>query len=296
MTVWLRFRPRPGIPLRAGDLPWALRAAEAALGGAGGPEGVAISPEGVPPWLLAGAVHLLHPRPWVAVMEDAETAVVAVSHRREVSAGGRVRVAGEGVRVVEVPAPPARVLALSGPPKAGKSRLRGSLYEALRALEVRARKAGAAPPRWFVQAFSPDSEGQWVADAHALGRGAEAEARARAIKNALKESGAFFSPEWVARTRSQLHGLCRWAEVVVADLGGLPSPENREILGGAREAQALLVPVVLTRPDGEDGGWGRFWAELGLRPLYAGPFHEGLATELLRGILPGELHAFLGEA
>jgi hypothetical protein len=229
-------------------------------------------------------------------MEDAETAVVAVSHCREVSAGGRIRVAGEGVRVVEVPVPPARVLILSGPPKAGKSRLRGALYEALRALEVRARKAGAAPPRWFVQAFSPDSEGQWVADAHALGRGAEAEARARAIKNALKESGAFFSPEWVAKTRSQLHGLCRWEEVVVADLGGLPSPENREILEGAREAQALLVPVVLTRPDGEDGGWGRFWAEQGLRPFYAGPFHEGLAAELLQGILPLELHSFLGGA
>jgi|GEM_PF-683672 hypothetical protein len=295
-VILLRFLPRQGIPLRAGDLPWALRAVEVALGSAGGPEGVVIAPEGVPPWLLAGAVHLLHPRLWVAVMEDRETAVVAVSHCREVSVGGQIRVAGEGIRVVEVPVPPARVLALSGPPKAGKSRLRGALYEALRALEVRARKAGAAPPRWFVQAFSPDSEGQWVADAHALGRGAEAEARARAIKNALKGSGAFFSPEWVEKTRSQLHGLCRWAEVVVADLGGLPSSENREILEGAREAQALLVPVVLTRPDGEDGGWGRFWAGMGLRPLYAGPFHEGLAAELLRGIIPGELHAFLGGA
>jgi hypothetical protein len=227
-------------------------------------------------------------------MEEEGTAVVVESHCREIAPGGRIRVAGEGVRAVEVPVPPARVLVLSGPPKAGKSRLRGALYEALRALEVRARKAGAAPPRWFVQAFSPDSEGQWVADAHALGRGAEAEAQARAIKNALKQSGAFFSREWVEKTRSQLGGLCRWAEVVVADLGGLPSPENREILEGAREAQALLVPVVLVRPDGEDGGWGRFWAGMGLRPLYAGSFREGLAAELLRGILPGELHAFLG--
>jgi len=69
-VILLRFLPRQGIPLRAGDLPWALRAVEVALGSAGGPEGVVIAPEGVPPWLLAGAVHLLHPRLWVAVMED----------------------------------------------------------------------------------------------------------------------------------------------------------------------------------------------------------------------------------
>jgi hypothetical protein len=87
------------------------------------------------------------------------------------------------------------VVVLSGPPKAGKSRLRGDLYRALLAAERRARGSGQSL-RWFVQAFSPDSEGQWVNDSHCLGRGQAAEALARRAKGVLKASGAFFSAEW----------------------------------------------------------------------------------------------------
>jgi len=173
----------------------------------------------------------------------------------------------------------ATVVVLSGPPKAGKSRLRGDLYRALQAEERRAREAGRGL-RWFVQAFSPDSEGQWVNDSHCLGRGTEAEGLARRAKQALKASGAFFASEWVEKARGQLQGLCRWAQVVVADLGGLPSPETRQILEDCLQGCRVLA-VVLTR-DGEDGGWAAWWRSLGVTPWYVGPYHEGLSGDLAR--------------
>lgn len=165
---------------------------------------------------------------------------------------------------------------LSGPPKAGKSRLRGDLYRELSRLEAEARGAGRRL-RWFVQAFSPDSEGQWVNDAHSLGRGTEAEGLARRVKQALRESGAFFSSDWVEKARRQVMGLCRWAHLVVADIGGLPSPENEAIIG---DLPAVYRVVILTR-DGDDGGWGRFWKAVGLTPWYVGPYREGLAWQLV---------------
>ena len=176
----------------------------------------------------------------------------------------------------------ATVVVLSGPPKAGKSRLRGDLYRALQDLGRRAREAGRGL-RWFVQAFSPDSEGQWVNDCHCLGRGVEAEELARRAKRALKANGAFFSPEWVEKARRQLEGLCRWADVMVADLGGLPSAENRQILDGILGRHRVMA-VVLTRDNG-DGGWGAWWRAAGATPWYVGPYREGLAERLARWAL-----------
>jgi len=161
------------------------------------------------------------------------------------------------------------VLFLSGPPKAGKSRLRGDIYRFL---------ATSGRRSWFVQAFSPDCEGQWVHDAHALGRGEEAENRARSFKNALKKSGAFFSPAFVMAMCRQLRGLCAAFELVVADLGGLPSPENGEIVGAAEEAS--ISAVVLLGPDGGDGGWIQWWRARGVEPFVA-RYREDLAEEVL---------------
>ena len=173
------------------------------------------------------------------------------------------------------------VVVLSGPPKAGKSRLRGDLYRALSVAERRAREAGRGL-RWFVQAFSPDSEGQWVNDSHALGLGEQAEGLARRAKGALKASGAFFSPEWVEKARRQLEGLARWADVLVADLGGLPSSENERIVGAVWPTGPRVLAVVLTR-DGEDGGWVAFWRAVkpALTTWYVGPYREGLAERLV---------------
>ena len=172
------------------------------------------------------------------------------------------------------------VVVLSGPPKACKSRLRGDMYRALQAAERRAREAGLGL-RWFVQAFSPDSEGQWVNDSRALGRGEAAEGLARRAKLALKGSGAFFSPEWVEKACRQLVRLARWADVLVADLGGLPSSENERIVGAVWPHGPRVLPVVLTQ-DGEDGGWVAFWWAMkpALTPWYVGPYREGLGERL----------------
>lgn len=166
----------------------------------------------------------------------------------------------------------ATLLLLSGPPKAGKSRLRGDFFNLLR--------SGAFAGRWFIEVLSPDSEGAWVNDSWATGRGVQAEAMARALKNAVKASGQFFSPEFVRRKAAQLAGLCRWAELVVGDLGGIPSPENRSIIGAAGADR--IVPVVLLGSAG-DGGWTPFWESFGLSPITT-TYHDGLAQDLLRRV------------
>jgi hypothetical protein len=155
------------------------------------------------------------------------------------------------------------------------------MYRALQAAERRTREAGLCL-RWFVQAFSPDSEGQWVNDSHCLGRGEVAEGLARRAKLALKRSAVFFSPGWVEKAARQLEGICRWADVVVADLGGLPSPENERIVGAVWPHGPRVLPVVLTR-DGEDGGWVAFWRAIkpALTSWYVGPYREGLAERLV---------------
>src|SRR5690606_176656 len=163
-------------------------------------------------------------------------------------------------------------LFLSGPPKAGKSRLRGDLTELLR------RSAGRR--RWFVEVLSPDSEGAWTSDAWRMGRGLEAEALARRYKSKVKEAGHFFSPAFVKAKKAQLEGLLRWAELIIGDLGGIPSPENAEIVSAA--SGHLVIPVVLTR-DGQDGGWTEFWRSRGLEPMVAA-YHEALAAELLQNL------------
>jgi len=64
--------------------------------------------------------------------------------------------------------------------------------------------------------------------------------------------------------------------------GGIPSPENRElVLAVAEEAGSLrpVLPVVLLR-EGDNGGWRDFWEGLGFAPLMV-EYHEGLADQLL---------------
>jgi hypothetical protein len=146
-----------------------------------------------------------------------------------------------------------RVIFLSGPPKAGKSRLRGDIY---RHLLFSGRKS------WFVQAFSPDMEGQWVNDAHALGNGERAEEIARRQKNKIKAAGEFFSPRFVKAMKHQLAGLVHAFDLVVADLGGFPSQENREIISVTLGRQNVSPLAVVLLNNGDDGGWGEFWQSL----------------------------------
>ena len=163
------------------------------------------------------------------------------------------------------------VLVLSGPPKAGKSRLRGDIQGLLRKQPQR---------RWFIQVASPDGEGAWVNDLVEAGRGEEAQALARRNKEAVKAAGEFFSPAFTNRMRFMIEGLVRsgMTNPLVVDLGGIPSPQNREILSPVLGREDL-VPVVLLR-EGYDGGWGSFWLALGHRPEVVN-YEAGLAARLL---------------
>jgi hypothetical protein len=162
------------------------------------------------------------------------------------------------------------IIFLSGLPKAGKSRLRGEIYENLR-LNLSC--------KWFVIPASPDMEGQWVNDSWRKGKGEAAESLARKYKGVLKESGAFFSPEWVEKMRKQVEGLVKWADILVIDLGGLPSEQNRQIIEPALSSGAYIIAVVLLRDDG-DGGWAQFWRDLGYEPIIA-RYSENLAVTII---------------
>lgn len=164
-----------------------------------------------------------------------------------------------------------KVVFLSGPPKAGKSRLRGDIYRELLSSGRRS---------WFVQAFSPDAEGQWVNDCHELGRGAEAESLARHQKNAIKESGEFFSPRFVVMMQHQLRGLIVAFDLVVADLGGIPSAENYAIVSVALFTPDVVVEAVTLMRDGDDGGWIKFWEDIAV-PNTVDAYHSDLAKKVI---------------
>lgn len=164
-----------------------------------------------------------------------------------------------------------QVLFLSGPPKAGKSRLRGEIYRELLTSGHRS---------WFVQAFSPDCEGQWVNDCHETGRGVEAETLARQHKNAVKEAGEFFSPRFVSAMQKQLKGLVSSFDLVVADLGGIPSAENYSIVSVPLLMPDVSVSAVVLLNGGNDGGWQKFWDELDI-PAIVDTYHDGMAKKAI---------------
>ena len=164
-----------------------------------------------------------------------------------------------------------KVIFLSGPPKAGKSRLRGDIYREL---------LNSGHRSWFVQAFSPDCEGQWVNDCHESGRGSEAENLARKAKNAVKEAGGFFSPRFVANMQKQLKGLITAFDLVVADLGGIPSAENHSIVSVALFTPDVSVEAITLTNDGNDGGWQAFWDELDV-PNTVDTYHSDLAKKVI---------------
>lgn len=164
-----------------------------------------------------------------------------------------------------------KVIFLSGPPKAGKSRLRGDIYREL---------VQAGHRSWFVQAFSPDCEGQWVNDCHEAGRGTEAEALARCHKNAVKEAGEFFSPRFVAAMQKQLRGLIDAFDLVVADLGGIPSAENYAIVSVALFTPHVYAEAIALLNNGNDGGWKTFWDQLDV-PVIVDTYHDDLAKKVI---------------
>jgi len=168
------------------------------------------------------------------------------------------------------------IVILSGPPKAGKSRLRGDIGDLLRRMP---------DLNTQVLAASPDMEGSWVSDSWRISeeRGAAAEEMARQYKRTVKESGHFFSPQWVERMARHVEGLSKWADILVLDLGGIPSEENRRIIAPALASGADIIPIVLLGPDGNDGGWIQFWRDLGYEPTVT-TYSEDLARNIINSI------------
>jgi len=166
-----------------------------------------------------------------------------------------------------------KILIVAGLPKAGKSLLTGGLYEALRQ-----KKAS-----FFVTRLSPDSEGQWTWES---GK----EELARELKNKIKNAGEFFSPAFVEFKCREIVGLARGFEILVLDLGGIPSEENRRFISTAKSCGEVTVLLLYT--EGQDyREWENFLMSNGLQPLLirtAWDFSKDLksqAVELAKQIL-----------
>jgi len=123
---------------------------------------------------------------------------------------------------------------------------------------------------FFLERLAPDKEGQWTLESP------NGDSLARCYKNRVKEAGLFFSPAFVKFKAQSLLGLIKGPfEVVIGDLGGIPSPENRAILQPALEyarssGQVEVYPVVLYRVDlhQDPSAWIQWWAEeFGVYPL-----------------------------
>lgn len=141
-------------------------------------------------------------------------------------------------------------IVLAGPPRSGKSCLREGLKGAIMAL------GGPYP---LILTACPDGEGAWFQQT--VARDAT---EARRLKEGYKAALGGFSPEfvktraeWVARAREPL---------VLVDIGGIPSPENRVICRHATHA------VLLAGDDPKTGQewnvrlepWRAFFAGLGI--------------------------------
>lgn len=164
---------------------------------------------------------------------------------------------------------------LAGSPRTGKSCLRDHLKRAI---------VDLAPngPYPYIITANPDGEGSWYQEAASRDRDAAHENRAR-----NKEP---FSPDFARRVARHVRD-CR-EELVLVDIGGMISDENRQI---CRSASHI---VILHRDASDLAEWRRFADELDLeiiaelRSVYAaesdqissaGPPVAGIVHRLERG-------------
>lgn len=149
--------------------------------------------------------------------------------------------------------PAHRVIFFSGLPKAGKS-------VTLHALNKMAVESGRGRDI-FLERVHPDQEGNWTIETSG------GQDMARSIKNSLKAKGEFWSDQFLAHALRSVRGLARTYPIVLADMGGIPSAQNREIVAVAK-ATATVEAVVLY-PEGRDPReWSEFWQREGVAPLF----------------------------
>lgn len=132
---------------------------------------------------------------------------------------------------------------LCGPPRSGKSCLRQGLKDAVRRLP------GAPYP--YVITACPDGEGAWFQETVNSDPDLAA-----ACKAAYK---AKFTPEFVRRIADSVHNVA--LPLVLVDIGGIPSAENKEICASATHA------ILLAGNTARFAEWREFCASLGILVL-----------------------------
>lgn len=162
-------------------------------------------------------------------------------------------------------------IVLAGPPRSGKSCMREGLKQALRAIP------GAPYP--YVITACPDGEGSWFQET--VNHDPEV---AAACKAAYK---AKFTPEFVERIADSVR-TCS-LELMLVDIGGIPSVENEQICSGATHM------VILAGDPSKMPEWREFAGKVGLALVAEihSDYHgtedkvEGVAQD---GILRGSVH------
>ncbi|HID05045.1 MAG TPA: hypothetical protein EYP20_04490 [Aigarchaeota archaeon] len=147
-----------------------------------------------------------------------------------------------------------KIILLAGLPKAGKSLLAGGIYYAL--LQRRA--------NFYLERLSPDGEGIWTWNSGRLDL-------ARVYKEELKRQGQFFAPTFVEFKARAIKALVKNFDILVGDLGGLPSKENKAMIRAAKEAAeetgGRVIPLVLHRKGQNPALWVEFFTSTGLKPI-----------------------------
>lgn len=136
---------------------------------------------------------------------------------------------------------------LAGPPKAGKSFTSKKIYNSLS-------KRGKS---FFLQRLNPDSEGMWTSEENMV--------LARNLKNRLKENGNFFNQAQIEFWLKSINNLHKNFDIVVFDLGGMPSKENEILIKEMLKQPVKVISIVLVKRNGEDGGFIEFMNRLGVR-------------------------------
>ena len=213
----------------------------------------------LPVWCFCYLVELLHPCRGVATFEPRLGGGVIVSrHHPEVpEIGSVVPCKPEGDIVVEVyedrvevktPTPSffrssGIIFFLCGPPKSGKTTVSYKLYKDLIAEGYNI----------FVERVAPDFEGIWTLESKDYAY------LSKLYKEELKKLGIWFTEKFVKDKISHLTELAT-KFVVIADLGGIPSPENEKIIRDsiAKEKYAILLLSLDKKYESLNKDWKEF--------------------------------------
>jgi CRISPR-associated protein Csx3 len=159
---------------------------------------------------------------------------------------------------------------ISGPPRSGKSCFREGLKQAIKGLP------GAPYP--YIITACPDGEGSWFQET--VNSSEELAAQCKAAYKAK------FTPEFVDRVSANVRDCS--LPLVLVDIGGIPSDENRRICASADAA------LILSGDSDKVPMWRDFWRELDI-PVVAEIYsdyngHEDTVDGVVDGVWRGRVH------